>query len=448
LPRERSLCYNQAIMKIFEVGRDAHEDICKALGPQAVSADQSIAATVASIITDVRTWGDDALLKYGRKFDCPELASIVVDDAEIDAAYAAISMDLLSAIRTAKQNIEDFHKRQLHGSWIDTTETRILGQIIRPLERVGVYAPAGKAPLASSVLMTALPAKVAGVGEMIMCAPPQKDGNIHAPMLVAARECGIGKVFKASGAQAIAAMAIGTAAIPRVDKIVGPGNAFVTEAKRQLYGIVGIDMLAGPSEALVLADGAADPVLVAADLLSQAEHSEDARAILVTTERPIAHEVLNEIKRQRTELSRGEMINDALNAFGVVVICTSLDEAIEMANYCAPEHLEMMVADPWTVLPRIKNAGAIMIGRDSAVPIGDYIAGPSHTLPTNGTARFSSPLSVDDFLKKSSLIWYSRQAAADVLKPLTELALSEGFDAHAKAVRLRVEPQSDRKEAT
>ena len=434
-------------MKILEAGRDPYEEICKALGPQASMADKTVVSAVEAIIADVRTRGDEAVLDYGRQFDCPTLETLIVDESEFEAACASISADLLDAIRAAKRNIEDFHTRQLRNTWIDSDENRLLGQIIRPLDRVGVYAPAWKAPLLSSVLMTALPARVAGVKELVMCAPPRKDGQIQPAMLVAARECGIQKVFRAGGAQAIAAMAFGTDTIPRVDKVVGPGNVYVTEAKRQLFGTVGIDMLAGPSEALILADSAADPVLVAADLLSQAEHSQDARAMLITPDRTLAHAVLNEIKRQKPLLDREEIISEALDRFGVVVICTDIDEAIQLANYCAPEHLELMLTDPWPILPRIKNAGAIMIGKESTVPIGDYIAGPSHTLPTNGTARFSSPLGVDDFIKKSSVISYTRQAVADILKPLTELATAEGCDAHAKAVRLRVEPQTERKEA-
>ena len=430
-------------MKIFETGRDAYEDICRALGPQTATFDRSVAETVAGIIADVQARGDEAVLEYGRKFDYAELQDLTVDDAEIEAAYGAVSDGLLAAIRTAKGNIEEFHRKQLRNSWFDAKDDRILGQVIRPLDRVGVYAPAGTAPLASSVLMTAIPAAVAGVGELIMCAPPQKtDGRIHPAMLVAARESSVGRVFKASGAQAIAAMTLGTATIPRVNKVVGPGNPYVTEAKRQLFGLVGIDMLAGPSEALVLADGTADAALVAADLLSQAEHSEDARAMLITTERALAHSVLNEVKSQKAQLGRQEIISKSLSDFGVIVLARNLDEAIELVNYAAPEHLELMVAEPWAVLPRIKNAGAIMIGQDSTVPIGDYIAGPSHTLPTNGTARFSSPLNVDDFLKKSSVIWYSKKAVAEALEPLTALALAEGCEAHARAVRMRVEPKS------
>ncbi|MDO8682800.1 MAG: histidinol dehydrogenase [Armatimonadota bacterium] len=435
-------------MKIFEAGRDSIEAICEALGPQMTAIDRSIASVVESIIADVRTWGDEALLKYGRQFDSPDLQAITVDESEFQAAYESVDPELINALRIAKENIEDFHKKQLRNSWIDTSEQRILGQIIRPLDRVGVYAPGGKAPYPSTVLMTALPAKVAGVQDIIMCAPPQKDGNMHPSMLVAAREAGVRAVYKVGGAPAIAAMALGTPTIPRVDKIVGPGNIYVTEAKRQLYGIVGIDMLAGPSEVLVLADKTADARLVAADLLSQAEHAEDSRAILITTVRSLAHEVLNEVKRRKSECGRQEIISASLDNFGVIVICGNLDDAVELANYCAPEHLELMVADPWSVVPKIKNAGAIMVGSDSVVSVGDYIAGPSHTLPTNGTARFGSPLCVDDFLKKSSVIWYSRQALQEALAPLTAIASAEGFDAHANAARLRIESKTEGKEAT
>ncbi|MDO8588204.1 MAG: histidinol dehydrogenase [Armatimonadota bacterium] len=432
-------------MKIFETGRDAYEEICKALGPQATTFDRSVAEAVAAIIADVRSRGDQAVLEYGRKFDSPALESVAVEEAEVEAAYQEVGDGLLAAIRTAKANIEEFHRRQLRNSWIDAQEGRLLGQIIRPLDRVGVYAPGGKASYPSTVLMSVVPARVAGVSEIALCAPAQADGRMSSAMLVAAREAGAGKVFKAGGAQAIAAMALGTTIVPRVDKIVGPGNPYVTEAKRQLYGLVGIDMLAGPSEVLVLTDGAADPALVAADLLSQAEHAEDSRPMLITTERALAHEVLNEIKKQKALCSRGEIIDKSLGDFGVVVICRNIDEAIELANYCAPEHLELMVSDPWQILPRIRNAGAIMIGSDSTVSIGDYIAGPSHTLPTNGTARFSSPLCVDDFLKKSSIIWYSRAALAEAIKHIEDLALAEGFDAHARAARMRL---STGKEAT
>jgi histidinol dehydrogenase len=430
-------------MKIFETGRDAWEDICGALGPQAVTFDRSVAEAVAAIIADVRARGDQAVLDYGQKFDSAEMQDIHVTDEDIQSAYAEVGPDLLAAIRDAKANIEEFHRRQLRNSWIETERDRTLGQIIRPLERVGVYAPAAKAPLCSSVLMTALPAKVAGVGDVIMCCPPRKDGRVHPAMLVAAAESGIRKVFKAGGAQAIAAMALGTVSVQRVDKIVGPGNPYVTEAKRQLYGLVGIDMLAGPSEVLVLADGSIGADMVAADLLSQAEHAEDSRPMLITTERSLAHEVLNEIKRQKAMCSRSEIIGESLGEFGVVVICRNLDEAIELANYCAPEHLELLLADPWAVLPRIKNAGAIMLGRDSVVSVGDFVAGPSHTLPTNGTARFSSPLCVDDFIKKSSVIWYSKDALAGALGSIEALAKAEGFDAHARSARMRIFPMEE-----
>ncbi len=308
---------------------------------------------------------------------------------------------------------------------------------MRPIEKVGFYAPGGLAPYPSTVLMTAVPGVVAGVKTLVMCCPAQKDGKVSPAMLVAAKECGVSDVFKIGGAQAMAAMAFGTNTVPKVDKIVGPGNQYVTEAKRQLFGYVGIDQLAGPSEILVLADDSANPVYVAADMLSQAEHASDSRCVLITTSRRVADETLKEIKRQSETAPRRQFIDESLGKYGVVVIARGIDEAIDLANAFAPEHLELALADPWSILGEIRNAGTIMLGHQTPVPLCDFAAGPNHTLPTNGTARFSSALSVDEFVKKSGLLAYSAKALRDIAPTVLELAAAEGFDAHANTIRVR-----------
>jgi len=426
-------------MKILETDRDPASEIRAAMLPPEVGPDPQIEQTVREIIADVKARGDLALLELGRKFDSLELTGLKVTDDEFDVAYRTIEPGLLNAIRVAKSNIEQFHSKQMQNSWMEMHDDFTYGQVVRPIEKVGFYAPGGLAPYPSTVLMTAVPGIVAGVGQMVMCAPVQRDGKIHGPMLAAARECGVQDVFKIGGAQAIAAMAFGTGSVPKVDKIVGPGNAYVTEAKRQVYGLVGIDQLAGPSEILVLADDSANPAYVAADLLSQAEHAHDSRCALITNSRQLADAVLNEIKRQAESAARVDCIKSSLDEFGIVVICHDLGECIDLANAFAPEHLEIALDDPWDVLGKIKNAGTIMLGHYTPVPLCDYAAGPNHTLPTSGTARFSSPLGVDDFIKKSGLLAYTKDALKRIAPTVVELASCEGFEAHANTVRIRVQ---------
>lgn len=424
-------------MRILETDRDPAAEILSALTAEAQGSDTELQESVRRIIADVRQRGDAAVLELGRKFDSPELETIRVGVEEFDAAYATIKPELLQAIRTAKANIEEFHRKQLVNSWMDMREDFTYGQIVRPIEKVGFYAPAGLAPYPSTVLMTAVPGVVAGVKTLVMCCPAQKDGKASGPMLVAAKECGVTDVFKIGGAQAAAALAFGTDTVPKVDKIVGPGNKYVTEAKRQLFGYVGIDKLEGPTEILVLADDSANPVFVAADILSQAEHGPDSRCALVTTSRRLADEVLKEIKRQTDTAPRKEFINESLDKFGVVVIAGSIDECIDLANLFAPEHLEIALAEPWDALRKVKNAGTVMVGHYTPVPLCDFAAGPNHTLPTGGTARFSSALSVDDYIKKSGLLSFTPKALRKIAPTVLELAEAEGFDAHANTIRVR-----------
>lgn len=425
-------------MKIFEIGRDPQAEIDAALASPERPATEEIERTTKDIIADVRLRGDQALIELGQRFDSAELSSLSVIEDEFTAAYEQVEPRLIAAIRRAKASIEDYHRKQLRQSWIDVRDGITLGQIIRPIERVGLYAPGGKATYPSSVLMTAIPAKVAGVPFFIMCSPAQADGGIDPLMLIAAREAGVDAVFKIGGAQAVAAMAYGTDTVPKVDKIVGPGNPYVTEAKRQLFGIVGIDMIAGPSEIMIVADDSADPHFVAADMISQAEHAGDSRSVLVTISRKLADRVLAEIKHLKTIAARKEIVSESLAENGVVVLARTLDEAAQLVNQFAPEHLELMVSEPWAMLPLIRNAGAIMLGAYAPVPLGDYAAGPSHTLPTGGTARFSSPVTIDDFLKKSSLISYSRDALREAAPTVIDLAEAEGFFAHADSIKIRI----------
>lgn len=425
-------------MKILETERDSRSEIAAALTSQIDGPDEQIVQTVAGIIAEVRARGDEALLELGKRFDSTELVDIRVSTEEIEEAFLAVDMKLLDAIRTAKANIESFHRNQIRASWLDSREGWTYGQIVRPLDTVGIYAPAGTAPLPSTVLMTAVPAGVAGVGRIVMCSPAQKDGAINPAMLVAARECGVSDIFKIGGAQAAAAMAFGTDTVPRVDKIVGPGNPYFTEGKRQVYGVVGIDQLAGPSEILIIADETANPVYIAADLLSQAEHANDSRCALITTSREIANKTIQEVKSQAACAERSEMIQASLSTGGIVVIARDLDECLELANLYAPEHLELAVSEPWKALGKIKHAGTIMLGHYTPVPLCDFAAGPNHTLPTNGTARFGSPLGVDDFVKRSGLLDYSKKALQQLAPTVLELARAEGLDAHANTVRLRI----------
>ncbi|MCX8052497.1 MAG: histidinol dehydrogenase [Armatimonadetes bacterium] len=425
-------------MKIFETERDPISEVIGALTAQPAGTDPNLESAVRKIIEDVRRRGDEALIELGRKFDSPELVDLRVSEREFDDALSSVKPELVEAIQIAKSNIEAFHRRQVTNSWIELGIDFVYGQVVRPIEIVGIYAPAGLAPYPSTVLMTAVPAAVAGVERLVMCCPAQKDGRAHPAMLVAARECGVNEIFKVGGAQAVAAMAYGTETVPRVDKIVGPGGTFVNEAKRQVFGAVGIDQLAGPSEILVLADDSADPAYVAADILSQAEHADDSRCALITNSRALADATLREIKSQTDTASRAHYIGNSLERNGIVVIARDLDECAELANVFAPEHLELIVSEPWDVLKKIKNAGTIMLGPMTPVPLCDFAAGPNHTLPTGGTARFSSPLGVDDFLKKSGLLSFSPDGLRRLAPTVLELAAAEGFEAHANTIRVRL----------
>jgi histidinol dehydrogenase len=427
-------------MRVLETWNAKPEELARYLDKPLLQDNPQVEESVRRIIADVKARGDEALLEYIRRFDWPDADSLVLPDEAIENAYSRVSDKLLAAIRAAKANIESYHKKQLRTSWMDADQTgKLLGQIIRPLERVGVLAPGFQAPLPSSLLMATVPAKVAGVKEVFLSTPPRKDGTLHPAMVVAAVEAGIDRIFRIGGAHGVAALAYGTQTVPRVDKIVGAGNVYVTMAKRFVFGQVGIDMLAGPSEVLVLADETANPRYVAADLLSQAEHDPDARSVLVTTSRKLADEVSAEVNRQIQSLSRADVAQKVLDSNSAIIVTRSMDEAVEIANRVAPEHLEIDVAEPMLLLGSIRNAGAIFLGGYSTEPIGDYIAGSNHVLPTSGTARFSSPLNVDDYLKKSSVIMYSREALLADGPYAIELAEAEGLDAHANAVRIRIQ---------
>ncbi len=407
---------------------------------------QHLTETVAAIMQEVRTRGNVALFEYTARFDGVELAAgmLQVTAAEFAAAKSAVPDDFILAIRTAKENILSYHQKQLPKDWLDIRQDGIvLGQRFQPVDSAGLYVPggvAGTTPLVSSVLMNVLPATVAGVTRIIICTPPNATGGVNEYLLTAAAECGVTEVYKVGGAQAIAAMAFGTDSIAPVDVITGPGNQYVTEAKRQVFGYVGLDMLAGPSEILIIADADNNPEFIAADLLSQAEHGpvNEAGAFLLTPSKELAEAVSQAVERQLTKLSRNEVAAASLETNGVIVVTRDLDEAFELANYTAPEHLELLVADPWTQLAKLKHAGAIFIGPYSTEPIGDYVAGTNHVLPTNGTARFASGLNVDHFIKKSSLIAYSKQGIAKYGPTAVSIAEVEGLDAHANAVRERL----------
>lgn len=395
--------------------------------------------TVDDIVQAVRECGDDAVRQWTAALDGVELAEYRVAEEEIARALQATDAALLRALQEAAERIRRFHERQRRTSWIEPeADGTVLGQLVRPLETVGVYVPGGRAAYPSSVLMSVIPARVAGVQRIVMVTPPHKDGSVHAAILAAAHVAGVSEIYKVGGAQAVAALAFGTATIPRVDKIVGPGNIYVTLAKRAVFGTVAIDMIAGPSEIVVFADETADPVAAAADMLSQAEHDPLASAVLVTTSAALADAVEAELSRQCRELARADIAAAALRDYGAICVAANEAEAIAVVNRLAPEHLELLVRDPWAVLGRVHHAGAIFLGHNSPEPVGDYWAGPNHILPTNGTARFSSPLGVDDFLKHSSVIAYSATALARDAAQIVTLAESEGLGAHAAAVRVRV----------
>lgn len=396
--------------------------------------------TVVDIIANVRRKGDEALLSYTEKFDEVVLNQLQVTEEEIQEAYTEISKEMLEIIREAARNIKDYHSRQKRESWITTQENgTILGQKITPLDSVGVYVPGGLAAYPSSVLMNVIPALVAGVKRIVMVSPPQNDEKLPAGVLVAASELGVQEIYKVGGAQAIAALAYGTQTIEKVDKIVGPGNIYVALAKREVFGTVAIDMIAGPSEIVVLADETARPEEVAADLLSQAEHDERASSVLVTSSSSLADQVKAEVEKQLETLPRKEIASKSIEKYGAIYVTDTLDEAINLVNELAPEHLEIVTEEPMNLLGKIRHAGAIFLGRYSSEPIGDYFAGPNHVLPTNGTARFSSPLNVDDFTKKSSIISYSKQAMLENGHKVAAFARLEGLEAHARAVEYRLE---------
>nr|WP_326089111.1 histidinol dehydrogenase [Paenibacillus dokdonensis]MEC0241399.1 histidinol dehydrogenase [Paenibacillus dokdonensis] len=400
-------------------------------------------AVVKQIVSDIRAEGDAALLRYTKELDRTELSAgmLRVTKAELDAAYDQVEDSFIQAISAAAHNIRAFHMREKRNSWMDLQpDGSILGQIIRPLKRVGVYVPGGKAAYPSSVLMNVIPAQVAGVPEIVMVTPPSTGGaeGINPYILVAAAEAGVHEIYRVGGAQAIAALAYGTETIAPVDKICGPGNIYVALAKREVYGAVDIDSIAGPSEIVVLADETADPEFVAADLLSQAEHDEMASAILVTPSRELAELVSSEVQRQLELLPRREIASASVQNYGAIIVTESLLEGISVVNRLAPEHLELMVADPMSHVGLIENAGAIFLGAYSSEPVGDYFAGPNHIIPTNGTARFSSPVDVDDFIKKSSMIYYSKEALMKNGAAIMELARGEGLEAHARAIEVRL----------
>lgn len=397
---------------------------------------------VAAILHTVKTEKDQALFGFTKQFDGVELSAetIRVTDAEILEAYEKVDPSLVDIIRKAKANIQEYHEKQRQFSWFDSKPNgTMLGQKVTPLQRVGVYVPGGKAVYPSSVLMNIMPAKVAGVDEIVMVTPPGKDGKVNPNTLVAAKEAGADVIYKVGGAQAIAALAYGTESIPKVDKIVGPGNIYVALAKKAVYGHVSIDSIAGPSEILVIADDTANPRYVAADLLSQAEHDELASAILVTTSEKLANEVSEQVEHFVEELSRTEIMRKSLDNYGYILIADTMEDVIDIANEIASEHLEIMTKDPYDVMMKVRNAGAIFVGEYSSEPLGDYFAGPNHVLPTNGTAKFFSALSVDDFIKKSSIIAYSREALEAIHDDIENFAKAEQLTAHANSIKVRFE---------
>ncbi|GAA0792822.1 histidinol dehydrogenase [Faecalicatena orotica] len=401
-------------------------------------------ASVHVILDEVKEKGDEAVFTYTKKFDGADVnaGNILVTEEEVKEAYDAVDDSLIEIIRKSLKNIESYHAKQMQYSWFDSKpDGTLLGQKVTALARVGVYVPGGKAVYPSSVLMNIMPAKVAGVDEIVMATPPGKDGKVNPTTLVAAKEAGATAVYKVGGAQAIAALAYGTESIPKVDKIVGPGNIYVALAKKAVYGHVSIDSIAGPSEILVLADETANPRYVAADLLSQAEHDELASAILVTTSEELARKVSAQVDAFVKELSRGEIIQKSLDNYGHILVADTLEDAIAAANEIASEHLEIVTKDPYQVMMKIRNAGAIFIGEYSSEPLGDYFAGPNHVLPTNGTAKFFSPLSVDDFLKKSSIIAYSKEALEAVHLDIEKFAEAEQLTAHANSIKVRFEKE-------
>lgn len=429
-------------MRIVKLTDETKNNILENLLKRSPNSYGKFEAAVGEILSNVRANKDAALFKYTKDFDKADInaSNIVVTKEEIEEAYTKVDPKLVNVIRKALKNIKEYHEKQKQYSWFDSKpDGTILGQKVTALSRVGVYVPGGKAAYPSSVLMNVIPAKVAGVEQIIMCTPPDHEGKVYPTTLVAANEAGVDVIYKAGGAQAIAAMAYGTESVPKVDKICGPGNIYVALAKKAVFGYVSIDSVAGPSEILVIADETANPRYVAADLLSQAEHDEMASAILITTSNELAQKVSDEIDGFLKELSRSEIISKSLDNYGYILLVDNIDDAVDAANEIASEHLEIVTKDPFNTMTKIKNAGAIFIGEYSSEPLGDYFAGPNHVLPTNGTAKFFSALSVDDFIKKSSIISYSRNALEEIHNDIETFATAEHLTAHANSIKVRFE---------
>lgn len=425
------------MIKIMKYGEVPNSEIFARSVPKT-----DVAGTVAEIIKNVRENGDEALFEYCEKFDKAQLSSFAVTKEEIDEALSLVEPEFLEILEKAAKNIRKFHSRQVRNSFIINDEDGIvIGQKIIPVDRAGLYVPGGTAAYPSTVLMDAIPAKIAGCREVVMVTPPTKDGKVNPVILAAAYVAGIDRIFKVGGAQAIAALAYGTQSIPKVDKIVGPGNAFVAEAKKQVFGVVSIDMIAGPSEILIVADGKSNPSYIAADLLSQAEHDKMASAVLVTDSAELARNVSTELEKQIPLLERREIARESIDVNGKIIVADTLDAAIEIANEIAPEHLELCVDNPFDKLDSIRHAGSIFMGRNCPEALGDYFAGPNHTLPTSGTAKFSSPLSVDDFIKKTQYTYYTKDALKKVAFDVAAFAKKEGLTAHAKSAVIRVEDE-------
>lgn len=425
------------MIKIMKYGEVPNSEIFARSVPKT-----DVAGTVAEIIKNVRENGDKALFEYCEKFDKAQLSSLAVTKEEIDEALSLVEPEFLEILEKAAKNIRKFHSRQVRNSFIINDEDGIvIGQKIIPVDRAGLYVPGGTAAYPSTVLMDAIPAKIAGCREVVMVTPPTKDGKVNPVILAAAYVAGIDRIFKVGGAQAIAALAYGTQSIPKVDKIVGPGNAFVAEAKKQVFGVVSIDMIAGPSEILIVAGGKSNPAYIAADLLSQAEHDKMASAVLVTDSAELARNVSTELEKQIPLLERREIARESIDVNGKIIVADTLDAAIEIANEIAPEHLELCVDNPFDKLDSIRHAGSIFMGRNCPEALGDYFAGPNHTLPTSGTAKFSSPLSVDDFIKKTQYTYYTKDALKKVAFDVAAFAKKEGLTAHAKSAVIRVEDE-------
>jgi len=428
------------MIRILRFHDDNFATVFGAIEQRGEAPPAGVLETVQSIIADVRARGDEALVELTRKFDRLDLAAdgFEVTAEEIDAACAAVEPQAYADLELAARRIADYHRKQKQETWLSTDETDVMvGQMVRPLDRVGIYVPGGKATYPSSVLMNAVPARVAGVGEVVMVVP-MPDGQVNPHVLAAARIAGVDRIFKLGGAQAVAALAYGTATVPRVDKITGPGNIYVATAKQLVFGQVDIDMIAGPSEILIINDGSGNPEHIAADLLSQAEHDELASSVLITTSEEMADAVRLAVERQLSALSRESIARQSIERYGAIILARDLGEAAEFSNRLAPEHLELAVADPFGLLPQIRHAGAVFLGHHTPEAAGDYLAGPNHTLPTGGTARFFSPLSLEDFVKKSSLVCFSREGLQRLGEPIVRIANLEGLEAHGKSVALRL----------